>query len=99
MGYFVQIGEEIHDYLASVEGLSNASRETIVVEVIIDLSWNSDTFLELFPLGHESLHFGYEYVQPDDNSLYIFEFIVDGTQMASGVVTVVFAECEIHRAT
>jgi len=96
--YYVQFGQEVRDYIEAVEGLSAAGRDALMDGVTEELGRDVDEFLRTRPLSPESLHFRYDYVQPDDQTLYIFDFVVDATQMEVGVVTVVYAECTLHRA-
>jgi hypothetical protein len=98
VSYYVRFERGIEDFLRTIEGLSTAARAAVIDGVIEELGRDADKFLALNPLGPESLHFRYDYVQPDGDTLFVFDFIVDGTEMAVGVVTVVFAECETHRA-
>ena len=98
MAYFVEIAPRVEDYITSTEGLSDAARADLVDGIIDELGRDADEFLRKRPLSPESLHFRYDYVQPDDRTLFIFDFIVDATQMEVGVVTVVYAECTLHRA-
>jgi hypothetical protein len=44
------------------------------------------------PLGHESLHFRYDYVLLQGGALHELNFIIDGTHMAMGVVRVIYVE-------
>lgn len=96
--YYVQLAQNVRDYIASAEGLSAAGRDALVGGVAEELGRDAEKFLTANPLGPESLHFRYDYLQPDDETLYVFDFIVDGTRMAVGVVTVVYAEFTAHRA-
>jgi hypothetical protein len=96
--YYVQFAPAVRDYLASVEGLSDDARAQIVDAVIDELGRDADKFLALYPLGPDSLHFRYDYPHPDGATLFVFDFVVDGSRMEVGVVTVVYAECTAHRA-
>src|SRR5438045_979440 len=97
MAYYVAISPRVEDYINSIEELSDAGRADLIDGIIDELGRGADEFLRKHQLGPESLHFRYDYVQPDGRTLFIFEFVVDGTHMASGVVTVVYADCEVHR--
>ena len=96
MSYFVRIDPRVEGYIAAVEGLSDEARGVLLDGITDELGRYADLYLARDPLAHESLHFRYEYVQPGDRSLFIFRFTLDGTHMPVGVVTVVFAECEIY---
>lgn len=98
MAYHVAIAPRVEGYIDAVEGLSGAGRAELLGGVIEELGRDADEFLRKHSLGPESLHFRYDYVQPDDQTLYIFDFVVDASQMEVGVVTVVYAECTAHRA-
>lgn len=95
--YYVRFEPHVKAYVGAIKGLSVADRAAVIDGVIDVLGRSADLYLARYPLGHESLHFGFDYVQAGGGALYIFDFTVDGTHMASGVVTVVYAECEIHR--
>jgi hypothetical protein len=92
MSYFVVTAPEVADYLAAVEGLSDADCEAIIDGYTEELGRDADHFLATRPIGHESLHFRYDYPHLTTNTLYVFDFIVDGSEMPSGVVRVVYVE-------
>jgi hypothetical protein len=92
MAYFVETAPAVLDYIAAVDGLSDDGRAAVVDGYIDELGRDADRFLTLYPLGPESLHFRYDYPHPDGGVLYSFDFVVDGTHMAAGVVRVVYVE-------
>jgi hypothetical protein len=93
MGYVVEFKESIRDYIANVGGLSDDERGRIIEGVIEELSRDTDKFLAKYPLGHESLHFRYDYIHPTYEILFTFDFIVDASHREMGVVCVEFVEC------
>lgn len=98
MAYHVAIAPSVEDYIAAVEGLPNSARADLIEGVTEELGRDADKFLAKYPLGPESMHFRYDYLHPDGNTLYVFDFVVDGSRMEVGVVTVVYVECTTHRA-
>lgn len=92
MPYYVEIAESVQAHLAAVEGMADEARAIVLDGTIAELSSDADRFLKLYPLGRESLHFRYDYSHPDGSTLFSFDFIVDGTEMPSGVVRVVYVE-------
>ena len=93
MGYAVEFLETIREYLANVAGLTDDDRASIIDGVIEELSRDADEFLAKYPLGHESLHFHYDYVHPTYQTLFAFDFIVDASYREMGVMRVVYVEC------
>jgi hypothetical protein len=93
MAYAVEIRESIRDYLAAVPGLREEDYSAVLDGVTEELSQNADYFLEKYPLGHESLHFRYDYPHPTTHTLFNFDFVVDASQRGVGVVRVVYVEC------
>ena len=59
-----------------------------------DLQTRADHFHERYPLGHESYRFAYEFALIDGSLIYSFRFIVDGSDMAVGVVRVIYVDYE-----
>lgn len=96
MAYFVETRPEVTSYLSAVEGLSESDRSAVIAGYTEELGRDADHFLATRSLGRESLHFRYDYPHPTTHTLYAFDFIVDGTEMASGVVRVVFVEVTTH---
>jgi hypothetical protein len=92
MPYFIQFDQPVADYLDAVEGISPEGRLAVVEGMIDELGRDADRFLALHPLSHESLHFRYDYAHPDGQTLFVFDVIVDGQHMPSGVVCVVYGE-------
>ena len=92
MRYYVATLPEVAAYLSAVEGLSEAGRDAVIDAYTDELGRDADTFLDNHPTGHESLHFRYDYYLADSGLYHQFDFVVDGTQMAVGVVTVVLVE-------
>jgi hypothetical protein len=92
MAYHVAFVDAVLDYLAAVEGLTDADREAIVDGAIQELSERADHFLALYPLAHESLCFRYDYPHPTETAVYDFDFVVDARSLAMGVVCVVYVE-------
>jgi hypothetical protein len=93
VGYFVEFVEPVRDYLGRVEGLTDADRAAIVVAVIDELARDADRFFALYPLAHESYCFRYDYPYPTERIMYNFDFVVDASHQAMGVVRVVYVEC------
>lgn len=58
----------------------------------MNLAADADRFLTLYPLAHKSFHFRYDYAHADSKLIHNFDFVVDGTNMAVGVVRVVYVE-------
>jgi hypothetical protein len=58
--YYVQIDQNVRDYIASAEGLSAAGRDALVDGAAEELGRDADKFLAKYPLGPESLHFRYD---------------------------------------
>jgi hypothetical protein len=96
MPYFVEIVPAVTEYLDSVAGLSEACLEELVDGVTEELCRDADRFLAINATGPESLHFRYDYPHPDGSTLFEFDFIVDGTEMPSGVVRVVYVEHTVY---
>jgi hypothetical protein len=92
MPYYVETAPAVLDFLATVEGISDEARATVIDGYIEERGRDADRFLALYPLAHESLHFRYDYAHPDGGVLYKFDFIVDGSHMEVGVVRVVYVE-------
>lgn len=92
MPYFVEIVPAVRDYLAAVDELSDDVRATVIDGIITELGESADYFLTTYPLGPESLHFRYDYAHPDGQTLFVFDFVVDGQHMPTGVVCVVYVE-------
>jgi len=61
--------------------------------VVEELGRDADRFLALRPLAHESLCFRYDYPHLTEQMLYNFDFVVDASPLAMGVVKVVYVEC------
>jgi hypothetical protein len=93
--YDVEFVEPVREFLSRIEGLTDEDRTTIVAAVIEELSRDADRFLALYPLAHESLSFRYDYPHPKNDPMRVcqLDFIVDGSQMDAGKVTVVYVEC------
>jgi len=91
----VEFVESVRAFLTRVDGLTDEDRTTIVAAVIEELSRNADHFLALYPLAHESLCFRYDYPHPKYDPMRVcqLDFIVDGSKMDAGRVTVVYVEC------
>ena len=94
MGYDVEFKEAIRDYIANLDGLTDADRVSIIDGVIEELSQRADEFLDQHPLGHESLHFRYDYAHPTFETMFAFEFVVDASHREMGVIVVEFVECK-----
>lgn len=98
MSYFVRFDPPVADYIEAIEGLSPAARTALANGVVDELGRDADKFLDRHPLGPESLHFRYDYLQPDADTLHVFDFVVDGNRMDVGVVTVKYVSHTAHRA-
>jgi hypothetical protein len=92
MGYHVEFVEPVLDYLARVEGLTDADRQAIIAGVTRRLSESTDVYLALYPLSHESLAFWYHYPHTTQGALYQFSFVVSAHHLEMGVVAVAYAE-------
>ena len=90
--YFVTTAPRVRAYLDAIDELSDAGREAVVGGYTEELGRRADDFLGAHALGPESLHLRYDYVHPDGQTLFEFDFIVNGTEMASGVVQVEYVE-------
>ena len=77
-----------------VEGLSDEGKRLVIEGYLNDLSERADHFLERFPLAHESYSFQYEFSLIDGSLIYSFRFIADGSNMAVGIVQVIYADHE-----
>ena len=93
MGYLVELIDDVREYLARVDGLTDADRAAVVNGVIDELSRDAERFLALYPLSHESLCFRYDYAHPTEQTMYIFDFVVDASHLEMGVVRVSYVEC------
>jgi len=93
VGYHVEFVEPVREYLGQVAGLTDADRAAIVDAVIDELSRDADRFLALYPLAHESYCFRYDYPYPTERTMYNFDFVVDASHQAMGVVRVAYVEC------
>jgi hypothetical protein len=94
MAYHVQIVEAVESYVAGIEGLSDNGKREIIEGCTVDLQTRADYFHERYPLEHESYRFSYEFSLIDGSLIYSFRFIVDGSQMAVGVVRVIYVDYE-----
>jgi hypothetical protein len=90
--YHVELVEPVRGYLAQVEGLTDADRAAIVDAVSDELARDADRFLALYPLAHESYCFRYDYPYPTGATMFNFDFVVDASHQAMGVVRVVYVE-------
>ncbi len=93
-GYFVQVAESVEAYIRSLDVLPEERRQQILDACLEDLARNADHFLEHYALGHESYRFEYEYGLIDGGLIYSFRFVADGSQMAVGVVQVIYVDYE-----
>lgn len=93
-GYYVHVAESVEAYIRGIETLSEARRQLVLDECLADLSRQADHFLLRYPLEHESYSFEYQYAFVDGSLIYSFRFIADGSQMAAGVVQVIFVDYE-----
>ena len=50
-------------------------------------------FLALYPLAHESLCLRYDYPHVTQQAIYTFNFVVDASHQAMGVVRDAYVEC------
>lgn len=96
MRYQIEFVALVLDYLAQVEGLTDADRERILAGVTEELGRDADRFHVLYPLGPESLCFRYDYPHPTTHTLYDFEFVIDAHFQEMGVMRVVYVECVIE---
>jgi hypothetical protein len=92
VAYHVEFVEPVLDYLERVEGLTDDDRAAVVDGVIEELSRDADRFLALRPLAHESLCFQYDYPHATEQTMYDFDFVVDASHLAMGVVRVAYVE-------
>jgi hypothetical protein len=92
MSYYVETAPAVLNYIASIPGLTDEGRASVVEGYTSELGRDADRFLDLYPLGHESLHFRYEFPHLEVGTLHTFDFIVDGSGMEMGVVRVVYVE-------
>jgi hypothetical protein len=92
VAYHVEFVDPVREYLERAEGLTDADRAAVVDGVIEELSRDADRFLALRPLAHESLCFRYDYPHPTERAIYTFDFVVDASHRAMGVVQVVYVE-------
>jgi hypothetical protein len=92
--YDVQTAENVENALRDYPGISEASREALINGYLTDLANDADHYLERYPTGHESLLFHYEFSFLDGGQCHSFTFLVDGSEMASGVVTVLWVDWE-----
>ncbi len=93
MAYAVEFADAVSDYIAAAPGLTDADRAAVVAGVTEELSCDADRFLALRPLAHESLYFHYDHPHPTREVLFAFDFVVDASHRAAGVVRVVYVEC------
>jgi hypothetical protein len=91
-GYFVHVAESVEAYVRGIETLSEEKRQQVLDECLQDLSQRADHFLQRYPLEHESYTFQYEYAFIEGGLIYSFRFIADGSQMAVGVVQVIYVD-------
>lgn len=96
MPYFVHTVEDVVAYLRDFPGISEAARQALVNGYLTDLSERAEHFLERDPLEHESLRFWYEFSFIDGQRCYTFRFVADGSELASGVVLVLYVEHEVQ---
>jgi len=61
MPYFVQTAPDVVAYIEAIDELSDEGRAALVQGYIDELGSDADRFMTLYPLGHESLHFRYDY--------------------------------------
>jgi hypothetical protein len=92
MAYHVEFVEEVLDYLAGVEGLTDEDRAAIVAGMTEELSQNADHFLALYPVAPEALAFRYNYPHPTQTTMYDFDFVVSAHHREMGVVIVAYVE-------
>jgi hypothetical protein len=93
VAYHVEFVEPVLDYLAQVPGLTDDDRTAVVDGVVEELSRDADRFLALYPLALEALCFRYDYPHPTRHTLFNFDFVVDASHAAAGVMRVVYIEC------
>jgi hypothetical protein len=98
VAYIVNTVDDVESYLRNLSGISESARARVIEAYLRDLADHADEFLERNPVAHESYTFHYEYIIIDGGSCYSFRFIADGSAMPYGVVTVVYADCEIRPA-
>jgi hypothetical protein len=92
MRYFVETVPAVREYFEGVAGLSPEGKAAVVDGYTEELGRDAERFLNLYPLGPESLHFRYDYAHAEGEFVHTFDFIVDGTPMPAGVVRVVYVE-------
>ena len=92
MSYHVEFVAPVLEYLARVEGMTDADRAAVVDVIIEELARDADRFLSLHPLAHESFCFRYDYPHLIGLTLYDFDFVVDASHIEMGVVRVAYVE-------
>lgn len=90
----VMFAASVEEYLAAIEGLSDEGKRTVIQGCETDLATRPEHFQERYPLGHESYRFEYEFALVEGSRGYSFRFIVDGSQMAVGVIQVIYVDYE-----
>jgi hypothetical protein len=93
-GYFVHVAESVEAYVRAIENLPEVKRQQVLDECLRDLSRQAEHFLHRYPLEHESYAFEYQYAFIDGDLIYLFRFIADGSQMAVGVIQVIYVDYE-----
>jgi hypothetical protein len=94
VAYFVMTADSVEAYIQGIPGLSERAKENLINGYVADLASDADRFLKRSPLAHESYLFEYEYALIDGGLIYSFRFIADGSNMAMGVVQVVYVDHE-----
>jgi hypothetical protein len=91
-GYYVHLAESVEAYVRGIDALSEQRRRQILDECLNDLSRQAGHFLSRYPVEHESYSFEYQYAFVEGGLIYSFRFIADGSQMAVGVVQVIYVD-------
>jgi len=92
MGYWVEFIDPVLDYLVGIEGLSEPDRARMITEVRDELATHAEHFHTLYPLEPESYRFRYPYALSTQQGIFEVDFVVDGSRMEMGAVTVIYFE-------
>lgn len=95
MAYIVHTVEEVKAYLRAFAGLSREGRLKLLGGYLDNLREYGDTFRSDPSARHpqNSSLFTYTHMFRDGGLTYVARFLVDDSAAASGVLTVVYADC------
>jgi hypothetical protein len=92
VAYFIQTADSVESYIRDLQGLSEKGKKLVIDGYLSDLAERADQFLQRYPLTHESYLFQYEHALIDNDIIYSFRFIANGSHMPMGVVQVIYVD-------